>query len=564
MKEKIFKLEKNVVWLWISLCLVIFASCSVKEKEYDKLTGEDYLQLFFTKSAARADLAPDGSGNFSEGDRIGLYINGENGISYKELTFKGGEWLPRLKRSDFGKGRLELSAHYPCLPSAEENDPQSAPLSVELNQQESDYTTSDLLFSKSSLEAGEYKSVMTFQHVMHRLKVVFSSPVENAAVAVRSKVSGTVNLLTGESRLADTDFQQIVPKRNADGNMEALIFPQPAVPYREEEGLLEITVNGKKVIYKAPDHLNDGSPLEEFMAGKETVIKLSIQGTDSEWKNKKCWVYGITPPEESAWVKIYPNLFTNYYLSWKEEYGWYDCNKRNPSALPGLTPDGMMCWAASASNLLHWWIAQNKKYVGMYGDKYKGPDYRYPLSKPQESDIFQCFIDAFPDEAGKIDEGINWFIHGKIPHSPALVKPYNHAGYFKEVFPENITLSKNIGGISKEVFNATIKDVLKNNKALGIVVGQVQSSHAVTVWGVEFDANGDVSYIYLADNNDRNQFETWKVGCTRYQIEYGRYPEGGTNTCYRTGSIALDQLRVINRLVTLELGEEYWKKYFGF
>lgn len=83
------------------------------------------------------------------------------------------------------------------------------------------------------------------------------------------------------------------------------------------------------------------------------------------------------------------------------------------------------------------------------------------------------------------------------------------------------------------------------------------------MWGAEFDENGDVSYIYMADNNDRDYFEQWKVGCLRLQIVYETYPEGGSYTCFKSGYIEDNRSTVISRIVTLDLGEEYWKKYLG-
>ena len=106
----------------------------------------------------------------------------------------------------------------------------------------------------------------------------------------------------------------------------------------------------------------------------------------------------------------------------------------------------------------------------MYGDKYTGPDYTYPSGKKQESNIFQCFLDAFPNEAGKGDEGANWFIHGIAPSYPHN-KPLNPAGYFKDVFPEGVRLGTNVGGLSKERFNEVIKDALSTKKAIGLSVG---------------------------------------------------------------------------------------------
>ena len=65
----------------------------------------------------------------------------------------------------------------------------------------------------------------------------------------------------------------------------------------------------------------------------------------------------------------------------------------------------------------------------------------------QESQIFQTFIDSFEDQAGNIDDGVNWFIHGIKPRLPAMHSPVNSAGYFKDVFPDGVKLATNIGGI---------------------------------------------------------------------------------------------------------------------
>ncbi len=47
---------------------------------------EDYLQLNILKEETRANLDEDGSGTFSEGDRIGLYIDNGTRRQYRELT----------------------------------------------------------------------------------------------------------------------------------------------------------------------------------------------------------------------------------------------------------------------------------------------------------------------------------------------------------------------------------------------------------------------------------------------------------------------------------------------
>ncbi|BDW74310.1 hypothetical protein BFINE_01050 [Bacteroides finegoldii DSM 17565] len=57
-------------------------------------------------------------------------------------------------------------------------------------------------------------------------------------------------------------------------------------------------------------------------------------------------------------------------LKWNKAYGWFDCNKKD---VWGEQPnsDNNLCWAASVSNIIYWWLEQNKEYVNRFG--YDGP-----------------------------------------------------------------------------------------------------------------------------------------------------------------------------------------------
>lgn len=540
---------------------VAISSCMTDEYS-DGIPGDGYLHLTFTKTDTKASVGTDGSGNFTEGDKIGLYIGNGTSAEYRELTFDGTEWQPLLKRSEFGEGDLTLSAHYPVMSDGTET---SCTFGIPQDQTGEDFESADILVSDAVVPEGKYSAGMSFRHAMHRIRIELEGSAENADPEIRTLESGSVNLLSGTAS-ADNNgkYIRIKPAKKGGNVFEAIIYPQSAEPYRDGDGLIIISANGKEQSFKAPETTSGGSPLDFFEAGKETTVKLNIKTSsdiDQEWANRSVWLLGINPPEEGAWVQLFPQMYTTYYLPWKEEYGWYDCNKRNPTANPDLTPDGMMCWAASASNMLHWWIAQNKEYIDRYD--YTGPDYSYPLDKPQESDIFQCFIDSFNDKAGYIDEGLNWFIHGIKPSYPPYDYPVNEGGYFKDVFPSGVKLGNNYGGLSKNRFNEVIKDALKNDKGLGFNLGETTSSHAVTMWGVEFDEEGYVSCVYMADNNDRDYFDDYGVGCVRLEIVYVTLPEGGDITHYKSGFISETIYTYpINRLYTLDLGREYWEQYF--
>lgn len=542
----------------MAACLLIGLLTACNNESLDPIAGpnDDYLEISFSRTT-RADLDEDGAGNFSEGDRVGLYIANGSETVYRELTYTSGEWTPRLRRSEFGEGELILAAHYPVR-TEEAANPAQAVFSIADDQSADGFAASDLLFARKSLPAGNYQVAMPFSHALHRLRVEIKGEGVSTP-SLRSRMNGTVDLLTGQVSVTEDSFGWITPRTNSDGSYEAVIFPQNVESYRDEEGLLKIPTTVREVVYKAPDQLN-GEPLTEFEAGKQLTIRLNLTSSgDAEWANRKAWVYGIKAPEEDAWIQCFLHQgYDTYYLPWKEEYGWFDCNKVNPF---GGEPDGMMCWAAAASSMLHWWIAQNKQYVDRYGDKYKGPDYTYPLPKEQTSDIFKCFADTFVNKAGYGDAGLNWFIHGdtKGQFLPAWDN-YNEGGYFKDVFPENVYLGSNVPGLGKERFNETIKNALSNRQAIGISHGKVTSGHIETIWGAEFDENGDVSAIYMADNNDPEYFKDKKIGCARYKIVYG---DGGSSTYYQLGFIGGGSLIVINRLFLLSLGQEYWEQYFA-
>lgn len=144
-------------------------------------------------------------------------------------------------------------------------------------------------------------------------------------------------------------------------------------------------------------------------------------------------------------------------------------------------------------------------------------------------------------------------------------KPENPGGYFKDVFPDGVRLGARISGLSKTRFNETIKDALRNRKGIGFSKGAVYSSHIMTFWGAEFDEEGYVSHIYIADNNDRYDYDaSLNIGCFRNEIVYVTLPEGSTQTHNKTGYLGNPDASIpINSLFTVELGQEYWEQYYS-
>lgn len=164
--------------------------------------------------------------NLSKGDRVGLYIDNGTTTQYRELVYEGGEWLPRLRRQEFGMGRLTLSAHYPVVAGASDAAPEGYGFDVAQDQSGAGYAESDLLTAQTVIDEDRYMGQLTFGHAMHRLRIELSGDAVSAEVAVRSRVNGVVNLLTGEAEVSDGEFGWIVPSQNNDGSLEAVIYPQ--------------------------------------------------------------------------------------------------------------------------------------------------------------------------------------------------------------------------------------------------------------------------------------------------------------------------------------------------
>lgn len=73
------------VWWCIPALLTTACRTGMTEERFDG--AEDYISLHF----ARAEVDDSGAGSFTEGDRIGLFIDNNEAVSYRELTRTSGE-----------------------------------------------------------------------------------------------------------------------------------------------------------------------------------------------------------------------------------------------------------------------------------------------------------------------------------------------------------------------------------------------------------------------------------------------------------------------------------------
>lgn len=328
-------------------------------------------------------------------------------------------------------------------------------------------------------------------------------------------------------------------------------------------------LDGNSVNIDGDVKFSQSADMESWSVGEtyDPALELSliknIRTNSDMFANKTFWVYGVDAPDfpgiEKAttcpiWTSTFPEGEWIRYdyasigidsevqkLTWKEGCGWYDCNKTYEY---DNAEDKNMCWAASASNLLHWWLTNNKKYIDMYDEVY---GQKYSFARPSEafappvvpnyasnkSEIFKFFISTFKNAAGWSGSGVNWFVNGNSTNISAAFKDSEFGktftGFFPDVFSEDDDISEESRDMTKENFNEMMKRAFTENKAIGVavydIVGKNTGIHALNIWGAEFDEEGYVSHVYYSENNSPDQ-DPNGASLTRFCITYQKNPNG--------------------------------------
>lgn len=198
-----------------------------------------------------------------------------------------------------------------------------------------------------------------------------------------------------------------------------------------------------------------------------------------------------------------------------KESGWYDVNKKKD----GRGADGLLCWAASCANALQWWQ-----------DNYVREGNRLPAGTPDgpgkewELAIFEEFMSRWNNLGGSSYIGFRWYFTGQNDAASfgkdMFAQPTPGSGaYLKEVYERikdrwgkdySIPVSgystwDNGSGKTEDalaIFSRLIIQALKEGIVVLAINPGYTSSHAVTLWGCEYDENGLVRYLYITDSDD--------------------------------------------------------------
>ncbi len=199
--------------------------------------------------------------------------------------------------------------------------------------------------------------------------------------------------------------------------------------------------------------------------------------------------------------------------------GWYDVNKVGNGNSP---QDGLLCWAAAASNMLQWWL-----------DDFKGKGHDLPESVPYGPGkqyrlaIFDTFFNIWTNGMHSSEPAIRWFLEGggeELGSSSSNTYPnkggsFHRGGFFRNVLPKELEdkffeseYVKEYGAYSSwgypkdpelqkyptkhERFSHLLIRLFKKGPS-----GLSVDSHELTVWGCDIH-NGLVTRVYITNSDD--------------------------------------------------------------
>ena len=218
--------------------------------------------------------------------------------------------------------------------------------------------------------------------------------------------------------------------------------------------------------------------------------------------------------------------------------GYYDTNKARNGQNKDV--DRNLCFATTASNVLHWYLQENREkiqaYIDLHGDEvrrvgqenYSLQDF---LNQSDPNQWNSTIFDYFKLIYGHSDKGfytgplVDLFLNGYTPKKPANVEEDfetmdERGGFLYGLLREE--LQTDVTESFRGSFSEDVKYHLAAGHALCISYKPSKAySHVVSLWGADFDESGKLVGIYVTDSDDQDETgENPEVGLKYYRITY--------------------------------------------
>lgn len=191
--------------------------------------------------------------------------------------------------------------------------------------------------------------------------------------------------------------------------------------------------------------------------------------------------------------------------------GWYDADKDFNGN------DNLLCWAASSSNIIAWWQDQNPDLAAQAtaanGEK-----------APLGDDVWSVYRQSYKSTGGYAMHSFYWYFYEWADEDQATWMTNYRTEYGNSV---GAYYSSVLGNVEPEIlfdspyywfdvgeFSRDFCGFLQAGYGVSISVESEYVSHALTLWGVEYDTELDrLTRLWLTDSDDNDQRE----GRTSYE-----------------------------------------------
>ena len=279
--------------------------------------------------------------------------------------------------------------------------------------------------------------------------------------------------------------------------------------------------------------------LKKIENGKNTNI-VEYETEEGE-KRTVLFVKGVQPPklgENGDFRKSEDHGYIDYKAPFEEGQGYFDVNKAPFGTDKNI--DRNLCFAAAASNTLHWYLQENRgvieKYIEDNGDVKKtvgGSIYSLKEMlnqnvEQQGSLIYQYFKEMYGNnETGYYTVPLmDLFLNGYTPKEDRKtniedkdLQPDARGGFLYGIIgTKPQTGMQSVNRLSD--LGNSLQHYLSNNFVVCLSYTTFSYNHVVTLWGAEYDESGLLRAVYVTDSDDQDEtgVET-DVAMKRYVVK---------------------------------------------
>ena len=263
--------------------------------------------------------------------------------------------------------------------------------------------------------------------------------------------------------------------------------------------------------------------------------------TEEGEKRTVLFVKGVKAPklgENGDFRKTEDHGYIDYKAPYEEGQGYFDVNKAPFGTNKEI--DRNLCFAAAASNTLHWYLQQNKKeiedYIKNNGDvirtvganTYSLKDMLNQEVEQQDSLIYQYFKEIYGNnETGYYTVPLmDLFLNGYTPKEDRKtnienkdLQPDARGGFLYGIIGTKPQTGMQFVNSLSDLGNS-LQHYLSNNFVVCLSYTTFSYNHVVTLWGAEYDESGLLRAVYVTDSDDQDEtgVET-DVAMKRYAVK---------------------------------------------